>query len=262
MLEELRQAVGEVGLEFHMGKTKVLKNAQGRKQSHATSVNIGGEQVGILAPTESTKYLGRALSLNDYQDREIKHRIAAGWAKFTTYKTELCDRKIPLDRRLKLFEAVVTPTVLYASGCWTMTAERENRLKVARRRMLRKIGQVPRWRICGEDGGPEDWVSYIVRSTYFVEEKGAKAGVADWVKEQRRRKWRWAGHVARLGDRRWTKLALDWMPSGVRRQGRPTTRWEDTLKRFEEEHLNGQRWDAVAKDRSAWKNLEDCFVNQ
>ena len=102
MMEELRQAVREVGLEFHTGKTKILSNAQGRKQSHATTVDIGGDQVEILTPTESTAYLCRALAFNDYHDREINHRIAAGWAKFTRYKGELCDRKIPLERRFKL----------------------------------------------------------------------------------------------------------------------------------------------------------------
>ena len=126
---ELRRAVGEVGLEFHMGKTTLLSNAQGRKQSHATSVNLEGDQIAILTPEKSTKYLGIALALDDYHDREIDHRIAAGWATFTTYKAKICDKRIPLEMA----------TVLYNSGCWTMTRERADRLKVTRRRMLRKM---------------------------------------------------------------------------------------------------------------------------
>ena len=39
MLEELQIAVREVGLELHFGKTKILANEQGRKQSHATSLS-------------------------------------------------------------------------------------------------------------------------------------------------------------------------------------------------------------------------------
>ena len=31
MMEELKQAIAEVGLELHMGKTNILTNAQGRK---------------------------------------------------------------------------------------------------------------------------------------------------------------------------------------------------------------------------------------
>ena len=40
IMVELRRAVGEVGLELHVGKTTILSNAQGRKQSHATSVDL------------------------------------------------------------------------------------------------------------------------------------------------------------------------------------------------------------------------------
>ena len=119
-------------------------------------------------------------------------------------KRRLCERKMSLDKHLKLFNSAVTPTVSYGSGCWTMTKEREQRLTVARRRMLRKMAQVPRWRMCGEEGQQEDWVSYVTRATHTVEDASKKAGATGWVQEQRRRKWRWAGHVARLKDRKWT----------------------------------------------------------
>ena len=128
---------------------------------------------------------------------------------------------------------------------------------------MRQMGQVVRTRIGGgEDASLEDWVSYIVRATHEVEMVSDAAGVADWVLEQRRRKWRWAGHVARMGDRRWTKLLLDWCPSGdgTRRVGRPTMRWEDNLEEFAERRLEGRRWTEAAKDRTLWKGLEADFV--
>ena len=145
MMEEMREEVGRVGLEMHFGKTKILANNKGRKQNHALHTEIGHNRVEILSPDKSTKYLGRAFAFTEYHQREIKHRIACGWAKFMKYKGELCDRKIQLHKRLKLFNSVVTPTVLYGSCCWTMTKEREHLLQVAQRRMLRKIVQVPRW---------------------------------------------------------------------------------------------------------------------
>ena len=88
------------------------KNREGRKQSHTTSVYIAGSPVEVLHPTESTKYLGRALTFNDYHERQINHRVAAGWAKFAMRQRELCDRRIAFEKRLRLFSSVVTPTAM------------------------------------------------------------------------------------------------------------------------------------------------------
>ncbi|CAH2217156.1 jg22848 [Pararge aegeria aegeria] len=44
-------------------------------------------------------------------------------------------------------------------------------------------------------------------------------------------KWKWAGHVARLTDNRWTLRLTKWPgPTGNRARGRPHYRWEDDIK--------------------------------
>ena len=61
----------------------------------------------------------------------------------------------------------------------------------------------------------------------FNQEGGA---LVDWVAEQRRRKWRWAGHADRRLCGRWSNRFFQWLPhSGERRRGWPLTRWEDRL---------------------------------
>eukprot|EP00973_Karenia_brevis_P054050 7507876-Karenia_brevis.AAC.1 len=60
-------------------------------------------------------YLGRALSFGDWQDIEIENQIDAAWRKYAKHKADLACKRIALKDRLKLFEAVVTPSVLYAS---------------------------------------------------------------------------------------------------------------------------------------------------
>ena len=100
-----------------------------------------------------------------------------------------------------------------------------------------------------EDVSKENWVSYIERATHEAERVSDAAGLADWVIEQRRRRWRWT----RMRDWRWTKLLLDWIPIGARRVGRPTMRWEDSLEEFAEQRLGGQRWTEAAKDQAMWK---------
>ena len=46
--------------------------------------------------------------------------------------------------RLMLFNATVTPTVLYGCGCWVMIDARERKLRTTQRRMLRWIVGVGR----------------------------------------------------------------------------------------------------------------------
>jgi hypothetical protein len=48
-----------------------------------------------------------------------------------------------------------------------------------------------------------------------------------WVIKSR---MRWAGHVARMGEKRGANRILVGRPEGRRRLGRPKRRWEDNIK--------------------------------
>ena len=54
---------------------------------------------------------------------------------------ELTSPKYPPRDRLKLFDATVTPSLLYASDTWTMTEEMRKELQTTQRRMMRMITQ-------------------------------------------------------------------------------------------------------------------------
>ena len=113
----------------------------------------------------------------------------------------------------------------------------------------------------GEDAGSvnESCVELLQRTARNVEWAIEKGKVSDWVAEQRRRKWRWAGHVMRRTDNRWSRLIVHWLPNGgQRRRGRPTTRWEDALESFAKR--SGFRWEKEALDQNDWKRWEATFV--
>lgn len=127
-----------------------------------------------------------------------------------------------------------------------MTRDREHTLRTAQRRMLRKIVQTGRKLIrkeertesrssstsasedsSTEDGDHrivEDYVDWIKRATEMAEGATKKARVTDWVTEQARRKFLWAGHVARRKDGRWDERLLNWLLEGKRQRGRPKRR--------------------------------------
>jgi hypothetical protein len=50
------------------------------------------------------------------------------------------------------------------------------------------------------------------------------------IRVMKSRTLRWAGHVARMGERRGAYRALVGKPEGRRPLGRPRRRWEDNIK--------------------------------
>jgi exonuclease III len=230
MLEDLATEAGKVGLKLHMGKTKIL-SSRGERRGCLTQhhVDIHGEKVEVLPISESTMYLGRKVVFQDFHDAEISNRISRGWAAFGKFKNELCCKHYPLKQRIKLFDATVSATVLYGSGTWTMNKDRENTLRTAMRRMLRRIHGYPRKvRADGEMG--ETWVEWIIRATHSAENTLQSLNIPGWVEQQQLRKQQLADRVKSCSDNRWSTQVLHWHPAhGRRRVGRPYTRWGDSL---------------------------------
>ena len=109
----------------------------------------------------------------------------------------------------------------------------------------------------------EDWVEFVRQTTGIAEEQLAKTRLEDWVAGQRRRKWRWAGHVARRKDHRWSNRILHWnVFDGRRRVGHPKRRWKDVIETFVDMHTahSGREWVNLAQNQKAWKALGDKFV--
>ena len=105
----------------------------------------------------------------------------------------------------------------------------------------------------------ETRVEWMVRTARLADGALQHAKVPDWVEEQMRRKWRWAGHVARRDDGRWSRRLMDWVPTkGGRRIGRPAVRWEDDLNKVG--RAIGADWRMLAQDRGSWDAEEDRDV--
>ena len=73
-------------------------------------------KVEILTRGESVRYLGQMITFQQQETTEIKNRIRAAWATFHKYRQELTSKNYLLKHRLRLFDAVRTPTICYASG--------------------------------------------------------------------------------------------------------------------------------------------------
>ena len=82
--------------------------------------------------------------------------------------------------------------------------------------------------------------------------------VIDIIEYTLKQKWKWAAHIARLKDNRWTKQCTEWQPRrGKRTRGRPSRRWQDDITEKE-----GTTWIRKATDRRKWKTLMEGYILQ
>ena len=224
MLRDLKDEAAKYGLAVHLGKTKILTNSN---TNVASSISLSGHDVAILKQEESERYLGRQLSLGHYHEAEFTHRLAQAWKSFAKFRKVLCSRKYPLRQRMRLFESVVTPVVLYGCECWTMGTATLLRFRTARRKMLRSIFRVAR-------SDDESWVDYIRRATVRVDEYCNKYNIKDWGRLQAESKLHYATRVFLDTEEKWNKRLLDWTPwfrTVARRSiGRPSLRWGDAFR--------------------------------
>ena len=75
------------------------------------------------------------------------------------------------------------------------------------------------------------------------------------------RRMRWAGHVARIGERRGVNRILVGKPEGRRSFGSPRRRWEDNIKIDLEEVKWEMNWILLAQDRDRWWVLVNAVMN-
>jgi hypothetical protein len=77
------------------------------------------------------------------------------------------------------------------------------------------------------------------------------------------RRMRWAGHVARMGERRGVYKVLVGKPEGKRPLGRPRRRWEDNIKLdLTEIGIDGSNWVQLSQDRVQWRTFVNTVMNR
>jgi hypothetical protein len=75
------------------------------------------------------------------------------------------------------------------------------------------------------------------------------------------RRMRWAGHVARIGEKRNMYRLLVGKPEGERELGRPRRRWIDNIKMdLLEIGLNVVDWIGLAQERYRWRALVNVVM--
>jgi hypothetical protein len=139
--------------------------------------------------------------------------------------------------------------VLYGCETWSLTLREEHRLKVFENRVLRRIFGPKRDEVTGE------WrkLRKELRGLY------SSPSIIRMVKL---RKMRWAGHVARMGEKRNAYRLLVGKPEVKSPLGRPRRRWVNNIRMdLGEVGWGDVDWIGLAQDRNMWRALVNLVLN-
>lgn len=217
-----------------MSKTKIMTNLPENVQPNIIVGNCHIEAV------DEYVYLGHSLSFGQSsQVKEIARRIQLGWAAFSKLE-DVLRSQIPQCLKTKVFNQCVLPILTYGAETWTLTKANMHKIKVAQRAMERAmlgislVDRVP---------------NVEIRRKTRVDDVGSRIT---------RLKWRWAGHLVRRDDGRWTGAVTEWWPrTGKRGIGRPPARWSDDIVK-----VAGRHWTRLAQDRKRWRDREEAYTQQ
>jgi hypothetical protein len=145
----------------------------------------------------------------------------------------------------KIYKIVILPVALYGCESWSVTLREKYRLRVFENRVLRRIFGPKR----EEDGSWRKFYNGLYSSR----------NIATVIKKRR---MRWTGHVARMGERRGVYRVLVGRLEGKTSLGRPSRRWEDNIKMgLREVGIDGANWIRLAQDRVWWLAFVNTVMN-
>jgi hypothetical protein len=120
---------------------------------------------------------------------------------------------------------------------------------VFQNRVLRKIFGPKRDEVMGE------WIKL------HNEELHDLYSSASIIRIIKSRRMRWAGHVARMGEKRYAYRLLVGKPEGKRPLGRQRCRWVDIRMDLGEVGWGDVDWIGLAQDRNRWRALVNSILN-
>lgn len=228
MLESLSHHSNDIGLQINRDKTKIMTNRD-KKLISITSVPM--EYV------EEYVYLGHLISFRSCTEKEIKRRIKVTWNKYWSMK-EIFKGDIPIKLKTKAMNICLMPCLTYACQTWPLTKMNLHKIKTCQRGIERSFLKIK--------------LNNRIRSLDIR----SKTKANDAVEQVLTLKWKWAGHIQRVRDKRWSQTVTNWSPIyKKRKRGRPQKRWSDDIV-----ETAGAFWPRTAQDRERWQNLEEAFT--
>nr|VZI19188.1 unnamed protein product [Spirometra erinaceieuropaei] len=192
----------------------------------------------LLQVVENFPYLGSTLSRTSKIDDEVAKRISKASQAFGRLQSAVWNRHgLQLNTKLKMYKAVILPTLLYGAETWTVYTRQAGRLNHFHLSCLRRILRL-------------NWQDRILDTDVLK-----RTGMLSTYSMLRQMQLRWSGHLVRMDDERLPKrLFYGDVATGSRRQGGPIRRYKDTLNfSLKLLQINPTNWEKLACDRPAWR---------
>ena len=130
-------ACKEFGLTLKTKKAKIMYQPTPAVPYTVPTIIVGGEK---LAVVDKLTYLGSTLSRTVNINEEVNYRIACASAAFCRLYASVWERRdIRLHTKLKLYCAVILPSLLYACETWIVYSCHAKQLNSFHMRCLRKL---------------------------------------------------------------------------------------------------------------------------
>ena len=112
-LEEWRKAIKERRLKISMKKTDYWSSSE----QQIRVIRLEGEEVKRVKPF---KYLGSTLAEDGELDAEVNHRVRSGWRNWKNVSGVLCDRRMKVKIKGKVYKTIVGPAMVYGAETWAV----------------------------------------------------------------------------------------------------------------------------------------------
>lgn len=224
------------GFTINTKKTEVMHQPAPQKPYVAPTISVEGE---VLNVVDKFTYLGSTLSRCVTIDDEVDARIAKASSAFGRLRETVWEKRgIRRSTKLRVYKAVVLPTLLYACETWTVYERHAKKLNRFHLNCLKKL-----LKITWQDKIPDTEVL-------------AQAEMTSVYTLLKRAQVRWAGHVVRMSDSRLPKkLLYSELADGKRTQGGQKKRYKDTLKvSLKNLDIETASWESLAQDRFFWRS--------
>ncbi|XP_076035371.1 uncharacterized protein LOC143021649 [Oratosquilla oratoria] len=187
-MDMLSSACDYFGLTISTKKTEVMYQPAPGKQYQEPQIQVNGQ---TLQAVDTFTYLGSTLSRNATIDADINYRISKASSAFGRLRKNVLERHgISLEKKLKVYRAVVITSLLYGCEIWTAYRRHERQINHFHLRCLCNLLHI-RW----QDKVPDTEVL-------------KKADIPSVITTMHKSQLRWTRHVSRMPDNRIPKQFL------------------------------------------------------
>ena len=195
-----------MGNEHALGKTKVMMVS---RTGEGCKISVDGEEV---EEVDKLKYLGVMISGDGRCDDEIEQRIGAAARVMGAMRKGVLEiRELQRITKMRVFNAMVVPTLQYGCETWTVQRRHVSKLQAFEMMCLRRVQGLTRMdRVRNEE----------------VREALGQEAVIEMVKEKQRK---WKAKLEQMRDNRLVKIVYEEEAKGKRSRGRPRKRWRENF---------------------------------